>query len=672
MTDIFDHVKSNLQIDSALAAVTGVDPAGKTAIHCPFADHDDEGAASFTIYRDTNSFNCFGCQRGGDVVKFIELYENKKPIDACKRGYEILGDPFPDNGNGPGGQQKPSQRAIIRNKAQDAHEPESGAKDKAKNEKAPLKYADLKDIPFDQDHYKREKSECEKFYNYYTPDGEPHMQVFRKYHNNGDKYFSQWTWNGRHWVCGCPNDTPKYLYQIKNLKDADVVFLVEGEKDVDSLEELELVATTWPGGAAALKGHCEKWDIFAPLAGKSVIFIPDNDESGETSFQNALPYLLGRVDELRKVKLPEAEKGGDVSDFIERNKEDPAVKELLLKIALGTPIFSPDLDTDYVFFSDATMGKFSWPVPDWIIEPIVPVGLTLIAGPPKARKSVLAHQLALSVAKGVDALGKFKVQQGKAMHVSLEEDPAFWNWRSAQMLSGENGPEPRTENLYAAFRINPKLSLETQIRSWKMMMPELKIIFLDILKLTLDPRDQKKLNSGSPDGGYGIWYDILIPLKQLAKQLEMAIVVLHHASSKGSKSEDKFAQILGSTALTAAPDAMIMVQKVLKKEYQGILTYQGRQARDVPSMALAFHDESFTFSVLGELDSLNLSQVEQDIIDELESENKPIKLGDLRSQCGEHMSIAAFKMTVKRLLEKGRIDKGVKHGEYQAMPKALQ
>jgi AAA domain/CHC2 zinc finger len=670
MTDIFDHVKNNLRIDRAIAAVTGVDPAGKKQIHCPFTDHEDEGAASFTIYTDTNSFNCFGCQRGGDVVKFIELYENKKPIDACKRGYEILGDQFPGNGNGV--QQKHSQAPTIRNKTQEADKPGSGVKDEIKDEKAPLKYTDLKDSPFDLVHYKREKAECAALYNYYTPDGEPHMQVFRKYGNNGEKHFSQWTWNGKHFVCGCPSDTPKYLYQIKNVKDAEVVFLVEGEKDVDSLEELGLVGTTWPGGAKALKGHCEKWDILSPLAGKSVIFIPDNDEPGETSFQNALPYLLGRVDELRKVKLPEVQKGGDVSDFIERNKEHTDVRELLLPIALGTPLFLPDLDTDYVFFSDATMGKFSWPVPDWIIEPIIPVGLTLIAGPPKARKSVFAHQLALAVAKGVDALGKFRVQQGKAMHVSLEEDPAFWNWRLEQMLLGENGPEPRTGNLYAAFRINPKLSVETQIRSWKMMMPDLKIIFLDILKLTLSPKDQERLNKGSHDGGYGIWYDILIPLKQLAKQLEMAIVVLHHASAKGSKSENKFAQILGSTALTAAPDAMIMVEKVLKKEYQGILTYQGRQTRDVPSMALAFHDKSFTFSVLGELDSLNLSQVEQDIVDELESGKKPIKLEDLKSQCGEHMSKAAFKMTVRRLVEKGRIDKTGNHGMYQAMPKSLK
>lgn len=37
---------------------------------CPF---HDEKTASFYIYPDSNSFYCFGCHAGGDVIKFIQL-----------------------------------------------------------------------------------------------------------------------------------------------------------------------------------------------------------------------------------------------------------------------------------------------------------------------------------------------------------------------------------------------------------------------------------------------------------------------------------------------------------------------------------------------------------------------------------------------------------------------
>jgi DNA primase catalytic core len=40
---------------------------------CPFKDHTDS-VGSFTIYRDTNSFHCFGCARSGDVIEFCKHF----------------------------------------------------------------------------------------------------------------------------------------------------------------------------------------------------------------------------------------------------------------------------------------------------------------------------------------------------------------------------------------------------------------------------------------------------------------------------------------------------------------------------------------------------------------------------------------------------------------------
>jgi len=40
---------------------------------CPF--HDDK-TASLALYTDTNSFYCFACAKGGDVIRFVELLHN--------------------------------------------------------------------------------------------------------------------------------------------------------------------------------------------------------------------------------------------------------------------------------------------------------------------------------------------------------------------------------------------------------------------------------------------------------------------------------------------------------------------------------------------------------------------------------------------------------------------
>ena len=37
---------------------------------CPF---HSEKTPSFTVYQDTQSFYCFGCGAGGDVISFVKL-----------------------------------------------------------------------------------------------------------------------------------------------------------------------------------------------------------------------------------------------------------------------------------------------------------------------------------------------------------------------------------------------------------------------------------------------------------------------------------------------------------------------------------------------------------------------------------------------------------------------
>jgi len=53
---------------------------------CPL--HEDR-SPSFYVYPDTNSFYCFGCQKGGGVIKFVELYygyDFKKAVEYLNGG----------------------------------------------------------------------------------------------------------------------------------------------------------------------------------------------------------------------------------------------------------------------------------------------------------------------------------------------------------------------------------------------------------------------------------------------------------------------------------------------------------------------------------------------------------------------------------------------------------
>ncbi len=58
-------------------------------IKCPF--HQDD-KPSCKIYLDTNTYNCFGCGKTGDVIQFIQDKENCNKHAAIEKAKELIGD----------------------------------------------------------------------------------------------------------------------------------------------------------------------------------------------------------------------------------------------------------------------------------------------------------------------------------------------------------------------------------------------------------------------------------------------------------------------------------------------------------------------------------------------------------------------------------------------------
>ena len=66
----------------AQAYVSGLKRRGRNLVGlCPF---HNEKTPSFTVYPENNSFYCFGCGAGGDVISFVKRVENLDYIDAVK------------------------------------------------------------------------------------------------------------------------------------------------------------------------------------------------------------------------------------------------------------------------------------------------------------------------------------------------------------------------------------------------------------------------------------------------------------------------------------------------------------------------------------------------------------------------------------------------------------
>ena len=62
---------------------------------CPF---HNEKTPSFAVYEDTQSFYCFGCGVGGDVIGFVRNIENLDYIEAVKKLAQRAGLAMPEDG----------------------------------------------------------------------------------------------------------------------------------------------------------------------------------------------------------------------------------------------------------------------------------------------------------------------------------------------------------------------------------------------------------------------------------------------------------------------------------------------------------------------------------------------------------------------------------------------
>lgn len=123
---------------------------------------------------------------------------------------------------------------------------------------------------------------------------------------------------------GLDPDTPKMLYNLPAVVNASRVFVVEGEKDVETLRGMGLVGTTNSGGASTWDPGLNKW-----LAGREIVILPDNDEAGAKHAETVATMLQPLAKSVRVIKLSALPKG-DVTDWVE--KEGGTRQQLIDKV----------------------------------------------------------------------------------------------------------------------------------------------------------------------------------------------------------------------------------------------------------------------------------------------------------------------------------------------------
>ncbi len=174
-------------------------------------------------------------------------------------------------------------------------------------------------------------------YDYQAADGTLLFQVVRF----APKDFRQRRPDGNGWAWNLQGIDPvpfRLPTLIAAVEAGKRIHIVEGEKDVLSLERLGLAATCNAGGADNGKGR--KWlPAFGRyFGGADVVVLPDNDDPGRTHAAHVARTLADTARSVRIVELPGLPPKGDVSDWLAAG----GTVEALDRLADAAPVFQAE------------------------------------------------------------------------------------------------------------------------------------------------------------------------------------------------------------------------------------------------------------------------------------------------------------------------------------------
>ena len=222
---------------------------------CPLVEHKPTHQP-MSVYANSNTWYCHDCDKGGDVIDFVQAAEGISTKEAILR---LGGDPFPNKAEAPRQPSRPPEKGQIVKR---------------------YTYTDEKGA-----------------FAYEVCRYEP--KTFRQRHKGAN---GEWVWS--------MEGVRRVLYNLPAVLASDFVYVVEGEKDADTINAMKFCATCNVGGA-------DKWDASysASLRGKEVILCGDNDEPGQKHVAKVQAAIASIAKTVRVLKVPQDFK--DVTEWME-------------------------------------------------------------------------------------------------------------------------------------------------------------------------------------------------------------------------------------------------------------------------------------------------------------------------------------------------------------------
>lgn len=342
-----------------------------------------------------------------------------------------------------------------------------------------------------------------------------------------------------------------------------VIWWLDGEKDVETAEKQGLIATCPPGFA--------KWDPhyaeFLKDADEIVMVVDQDKEKPDGTLgsgqQAAVVARQGFRSVGVKVRAVAPAVGKDLTDHF------------LAGMAVEDFTPEPTIYTRPRGLDASTLQTHEFAEQVFAVEGLLPSGLNILAGSPKAGKTWVALDLSLAVASGGRALGAFDVTQGSVLHLARED-----NYRRLQsrinLLMGGLQDAPKALELIPTEHDWPggEEGL-ANMTEWAEEVRNPRLVVIDTIA-----KVEPEMGEDGRRGAYSGNYSMMARYKAWADQHNCAVLMIHHDNkTKQEEGGDVFTRISGTRGITGAADTLLFLE-TKRGTLEGRLHVTGRDVEE--------------------------------------------------------------------------------------------
>lgn len=297
------------------------------------------------------------------------------------------------------------------------------------------------------------------------------------------------------------------------------------------------------------------------------------------------------------------------------------------------------VNSRHAVVSAADLQSMQIPATRWAIEGLLPEGLALIVGKPKAGKSWLVLEIALAMASGGVALGLWPAERGDVLYLSLEDSLGRLKRRLGMRLS--NSPWPPRLDLATDCERLDEGGAET-IERWLADRSTPSLVVVDTFA-KVRPRRVRNANLYDED------YEHMALLKEIADRHHACIVIVHH--TRKTLSDDPFDLVSGTNAIAGAADWIGIL--LATGAVPGVDAKLHIAGRDIESRALAltFNPENGAWRATSEWSQGTMTGHGSTVRNALTSGPKSLK--ELAMSTG--IEYRTLDTTVRRLVRSGEL-----------------